>query len=306
MEAPTQPPRPLNQVTLVGILDQRVLDGQAQTHVTRRNPLQGVSEQFVLQIPMPLGSTCALPVEIGRETAGYAVIAAARPGQRLRIDGSLIWEERDAPSRRSAADALRRSSDLTVQVSSVVAADEQLPIGSDVRLSGRVLGSPRFARHPQRPSLLLATTFLRITGELRSSANRAILEIEERVPIAVPVQHAGASALLRPGNLVAVDGMLERVTLPIRGADVDQAVGALDADWERCRQAIRDSEELERAERRYRQRRRWLSRVVRTRVLVGFVDLLEGAPAGVREAQRARRASLRRPVAAGGAPEPGA
>jgi len=116
----------------------------------------------------------------------------------------------------------------------------------------------------------------------------------ERVPLVVPLDHPDAPNLLRPGNEVTVEGMLERITVQLRGSEVDHAIAALDAEWNAQRATANGSpEQFQAAERRYHGRRRALSEATRSRVVAGYVELHKGTPASPREARALREAEVR-------------
>jgi hypothetical protein len=115
----------------------------------------------------------------------------------------------------------------------------------------------------------------------------------EQVPIVIPLQHPDAPNLLRPGNRVAVEGMLERIVIDLHGPDIDQAIAGLDAAWTSYQTTITDRETFRQAERRHQRERRKLAQTTCSRVVIGYVDLIDGTPANPREAQALRRASVR-------------
>jgi hypothetical protein len=183
----------------------------------------------------------------------------------------------------------RRSSELIVRTRSLRRADEDDQAGCDVWLEGAVLTTPRILRHPERPVLIAATT-VRVTIERTRVGSRARISEPANVAVAIPIEHTDAPNLLRPGNQVVIEGMLERYLVPRSGVEVERAVAALDDAWQQesdglSGQALRD------AERRYARQRRRLQETTRTRVVAGYVELVSGTPASLDEAQELRDAS---------------
>jgi hypothetical protein len=114
------------------------------------------------------------------------------------------------------------------------------------------------------------------------------------VAVAIPVDHPEAPNLLRQGNKVVIEGMLERYVVPLKGVEVDRAVAALDQAWAEEEAGLNTPQARRDAERRYSRQRRRLQETTRTRVVAGYVELLTGAPASLDEAQELRAESQRR------------
>ncbi|MEI7769756.1 MAG: hypothetical protein WCI67_07205 [Chloroflexales bacterium] len=305
-----QTPR-INQVRIVGTLDTQTISRRdaatlpgvipaagrgerPRATVTRRfNAVQGSEQRAVLQVASPFGTPFQITLHLEASVAGGELLEASEPGTLLAATGELEWVQITDP--RYAVDMDdrgRRSSELIVRARMVELAGPDDMAGCDVWLEGSVLTTPRILRHPDRPVLIAATT-VRVTIERTRPGSRARITEPANVAVAIPVDHPDAPNLLRPGNQVVIEGMLERYLVPLRGVEVDRAVAALDDTWRQegdglSGQALRD------AERRYARQRRRLQEATRTRVVAGYVELRAGTPASLDEAQDLREASQRR------------
>lgn len=137
-----------------------------------------------------------------------------------------------------------------------------------------------------------AATTVRVNLERTRRGSRARIAEPANVAVAIPLDHPDAPGLLRPGNLVLIEGILERYLAPLRGAEVERAVTALDDDWAAQQAGLRENARRD-AERRYNRQRRRLQETTRTRVVAGYVELRAGTPATVEEAQELRAAGQR-------------
>jgi hypothetical protein len=292
---PNPSPRASNQVIAVGTLDRQLRNGRETTRVGARNALRGREEQIQIQLPSPFGQVYGLPLRLDSPVEGAELLDRAQVGAPLLVAGSLEWAQRtDTRYAVTPEERGRSVGELTFRVSAVREPAPEDEPGCDVWLTGVVLHPAKVVRHPYKRSVLLAQTALRVSVERQRRGSRACLVETERVPVVVPLDHSQAPNLLRPGNSVVVEGMLERVVVDLRGPDVDRAVAALDAEWQAQRSALENRPEERRiAERHFARRRRGLLEAVRSRVVAGYVELLSGAPASVREARALREVSLR-------------
>jgi hypothetical protein len=207
---------------------------------------------------------------------------------RVSVDGRYALDPADAGLEVRA---------LAMRVTAVREARDDEPEASmAVWLEGAVLEPPRRTRHPENRALELATTMLGVTIAERSAypGSRAVIRRSAQVPVAVPLDHEGAGLLYRTGNRVRVEGALECLLEPQRGAAVDAAVRALDARYA-AQQAQGDAPQGRIDERSYRARRRGLMAAPKPIVLAGYVEGLEHAlPMTLDEAAEERRAFVRR------------
>ncbi|NNJ12921.1 hypothetical protein EKD04_021570 [Chloroflexales bacterium ZM16-3] len=306
----TQTPR-INQVRIVGTLDTQTISRRdaaslpgvipaagrgerPRATVTRRfNAVQGSEQRAVLQVASPFGTPFQITLHLEASVAGCALLESSPPGTILAATGELEWVQITDP--RYAVDIDdrgRRSSELIVRAHTVeLAGDDDQP-GYDVWLEGSVLTTPRILRHPDRPVLIAATT-VRVTIEHTRPGSRARITEPANVAVAIPVDHPDAPNLLRPGNQVIIEGMLERYLVPLRGVEIERAVAALDAGWQQ-EQAGLSAQAQRDAARRYARQRRRLQETTRTRVVAGYVELVSGTPASLDEAQELRAESQRR------------
>jgi hypothetical protein len=278
----------LNRVVAVGVLDRQMLGGREQLRVAHRNPLSGASEQIVLQVPSPFGQSYALTLQLDEHTAGIAELASVQAGMPVAVHGRLLCEQRLDLRFPAVAGSLRRLGELTIAAQAFRLAEPGEQAGCDVQLRGIVQAAPRVVRHPVRHSVLLATTTLLVPEEHWRAGMRSRIVASDRIALVVPLHHPHAPRLLRPGNLVVVEGMLERVVVQLHGEDIVQAQAALDRTWQARRAAIGSTDALRELDRQHSRQRRRLGEAIRSRVVVGYVELVEGSPASLRDAQRQR------------------
>ena len=300
---------PMNLVRIVGTLDTQIVSRRdanlpgvipgatrnerpRATVIRRFNDVQGTEQRAVVQVASPFGKPFQITLHLEGSIEGHDLLANSPPGTCLAAEGELEWVQITDP--RYAVDQHergRRSSELIVRTRSIrLAADDDEP-GCDVWLEGTVLTTARILRHPDRPVLIAATT-VRVTIERSRRGSRARISEPANVAVAIPVDHPDAPGLLRPGNQVLIEGMLERYLAPLRGGEVERAVAALDAGWQSEQTDLSDAARRE-AERRYHRQRRRLQETTRTRVVAGYVELRAGSPASLDEAQELRAASQR-------------
>jgi hypothetical protein len=183
----------------------------------------------------------------------------------------------------------RRSSEVTFRAHAIRLATEADELGCDVYLMGTVLAPARILRHPDRPVRIAATT-IQVEAERRRAHSRARITERANVAVVVPLDHPDAEQLLRPGNQVVVEGMLERVQVPLSGSDVDRVVATLEQQWSESQERLAlKPGELRSAAQVYRKQRQRLTTASRTRIVAGYIELLAGTPATIAEAQSLRR-----------------
>lgn len=306
----TQTPR-INQVRIVGTLDTQtisrrdaaILPGvvpatsrneRPRATVTRRfNAVQGSEQRAVLQVTSPFGTPFQITLHLEASIEGSELLESSPPGTLLMVTGELEWLQiTDLRYAVTPDERGRRKSELIVRARTVALASAEDTAGCDVWLEGSVLTTPRILRHPDRPVLIAATT-VRVTIERTRPGSRARITESANVAVAIPVDHPDAPNLLRPGNHVVIEGMLERYLVPLRGAEVDRAVAALDHRWQQEMNTLSGQTQRD-AERRYIRQRRQLQEIIRTRVVAGYVELRTGSPASLDEAQALRVESQRR------------
>lgn len=307
-----QQTRQINLVRVVGTLDTQtvsrrdaaqlpgVITGNGRGErpratLTRRfNEVQGTEQRAVLQVPSPFGKPFQIALHLEGTVEGRELLETSEPGTLLAADGELEWvQTTDSRYAIDPTERGRRASELIFRARAVrLAGDEDEP-GCDVWLEGTVLTTSRVLRHPDRP-VLIAVTTVRVNVERTRKGSRARLSEPANVAVAIPVEHPEAPNLLRQGNQVVIEGMLERYVVPLRGAEVDRAVAALDETWADEQAGLNSPQARRDAERRYSRQRRRLQETTRTRVIAGYVELLTGSPASLDEAQELREESQRR------------
>ena len=220
--------QPINQVRIVGTLDTQtisrrdaarlpgVIPGAARgerpraTVTQRFNAVQGSEQRAVLQVASPFGTPFQITLHLEASVEGSELLEHRPPGTVLAVTGELEWVQITDP--RYAVDMDdrgRRSSELIVRARAVALSGDDDEPGCDVWLEGTVLTTPRILRHPDRPVLIAATT-VRVTIERTRAGSRARITEPANIAVAIPVDHPEAPNLLRPGNQVVIDGMLER------------------------------------------------------------------------------------------------
>lgn len=280
-----------NRAQVAGLLDQQFQGGQEFTRRGTRNELQGAEEQIVLQVASPFGRTYALPLQLTAGLPGSEILSQATAGTALMVRGGLEWvQQRAWPT--VLPERSRTTAELVFRGETIMPAETTEELGCDVWLDGFVATPAQVTRHPYKPSILLALTSLQVQTERKRRNSRVSMIETIRIPVAVPLQHPQAPNLLRPGNRVIVEGMLERVIVKLHGPDIDQAVAVLEADWQHRSAELRD-QALQTAERQYRWQRRKLCEVARSRVVAGYIELVDGTPATPREARKLRETYTR-------------
>lgn len=244
-----QQTKQINLVRLVGTLDTQtvsrrdaaqlpgVITGNGRGErpratLTRRfNEVQGTKQRAVLQVPSLFGKPFQIALHLEGAVEGRELLETSEPGPLLAADGELEWVQTTDP--RYAVEATergRRASELIFRVRAVrLASDEDEP-GCAVWLESTVLTTSRVLRHSDRP-VLIAVTTIRVNVERTRKGSRARISELANVAVAIPVDHPDAPNLLRQGNQVVIEGMLERYVVPLKGVEVDRAVAALDEAW---------------------------------------------------------------------------
>jgi hypothetical protein len=241
-------------------------------------------------------------------------------GQRIAVLGPLGMEAYyDQRFQQDAYDAGRRTWDIRIDVLAVQEIGDDVPDMAWVQLEGEVVDRPRvYARqYGDRRTLVehYAGVTLRYREVLAGSFGRAVRPVVKSVPVEVLISAdeeiiPASDALLCPGNKVRIEGRLSPSVfrLPRSARDDATMQTALErtrtqfetrnADLAQQRQAAQErrqgqagstrqqplsAEALERQIARAQQR---LLTGRRVRVEVGYVELLQGAPASRAERNR--------------------
>ena len=285
----------IDQITLVGTLETQKRYDKDVLVSTRYNSLQGRDDQISVQVLSPYGTPFRQVVHLEGSVAGRELLDEIAPGTPLAIDGVLEWTLiTDGRYALSPMERGRQFSEITIRAQAIRLATSEDEPGGDVWLQGRVLTPIRILRHVEKP-IRIATTTLQIMPTRTRKGSRARLLARANVPVTIPLDHPDAEALFRPGNEVIVEGMLERVTVLLNGQDVERAVAALDSGWETERASLGTAEQARR-ERAYGRQRWRLLEGARTRVVAGYVELIEGTPATLNEGLAIRREQQRQRV----------
>jgi hypothetical protein len=287
-------PTRINQISVVGTLDTQRQRGKDRLLTTTWNAVQGREDQITMQVRSAYGTSFRLPIHLEGLVTGREVLDEATAGTPLAIDGALEWIMTTDP--RYALDVTergRRASEVIVRAQTIRLASADDEPGGDVWLIGRVLTPIRTLRHTDKP-LRIALTTLQITQEQTRTGSRARIFERANISVAIPIDHPDAVKLFRPNNVVVVEGMLERVTVLLSGQDVDRAVQVQDEQWAQEQERLQEQPAaLRTAERSYGGRRRRLLEAARTRVVAGYVELLQGEVATLAEALAIRKETQR-------------
>lgn len=270
-----------NQIEIVGRVASQLWSGSRQIVVSREDAVAGQERRLLLHLPAAFGNSYGLPIWLDANLSGQSILDTLGAGALVRLSGTLDREHLDGAAGAS------RFGDVRVRVTQIVGEEAAEP-GSCARLEGTVFGAPRIAPHPLRRNLLLAHVQLQLDRERRFGARQRFIE-HLRLPLVVPTTHPDAPALLRPGNRIIVEGMLERLVLEQRGEAALAALAALDARHRKELAPIRSEERRRSMEQRQRRSRRSVSHEARTRIIVGYAELLQGSAASVAEGKALRR-----------------
>lgn len=284
-----------NTVRAVGALDTQTGGRRREAATITRfwNGVQGVEHAAALQVRSPFGTPFQLPLRFDQVIDGRELLDNGAPGDLLRAEGTLEWIQRDDPRYAAApSERGRRVTEVIFRPQRIAPAAPDDDLGCDVWLEGVVRRAARRYIHPDR-RVEIAVVDLEMLVERTRRASLARLIEPVMVQVAIQLDHEHLPNLMRLGNRVALDGMLERVVVPLRRDDpaVNQAVQRLDMRWLE-QQAAQSVGRVE--EQRYMRRRRRLQETIVTRVVAGYVRLLEGAPATLAEAQEWRMQQRRR------------
>jgi len=323
-----------NHVVVVGMLDtMMVRDRNAKRDKNSGRPIliestrkegrtRGVGgrwENMILQVGSPYGGMFALPIELSPDVPGIELLDSAAAETMLAIEGSLQLRQTfdgrfttDRLDARNRSDRGRPTRELQLRVSLVRAPkqDEQRA-SSVVWLEGVVAEPPQVSRHPDLPAIQLAGTILKVAFARPLDFPGVAATIDEVVDVnvAIPTSHRNAESLFQAGNRVRLIGQLDCRMEFQGGASVAQKLAEIDAEWAtRKAELAGHPSELRRAEGAYVRLRQRFEAAPRRYVLVGHVELIDGAPIALADtfeqrrefvrAQRALRDERRRRVAA--------
>lgn len=281
-----------NCAVLTGMLDAQQRAGQLITHRVTRNGAQGLSIRIMLQLPGAYAGSYGMPIEIAPGMPGSDLIPQLAIGDRISVRASLAWRAWPDPRFLPGAGHQRRIKQLALQTFDLQRAALEAPLGAEVQLCGTTLAGARVVRHPIQQHLTLAITTLRVETPRRQLGDRSWITSVEHIPLAISAQHPSAPSLLRAGNHVQVHGVIDRYSVQLRGHDVEQARAALDTDWQRRQLGMTDASVRAQEELRYLRQQRQLGIGHYSRVVAGSVELLQGEPLSVRDAQRQRERTL--------------
>jgi hypothetical protein len=308
-----------NHVVVVGMLDtMMVRDRNAKRDKERGRPMliettrkegrtRGVGgrwENMTLQVGSPYGGMYALPIELSPDVPGIELLDNAAAETMLAIEGSLqlrqTFDGRFATDRldaRNRSDRGRPTRDLQLRVSLVRAPNtDERRASSVVWLEGVVAEPPQVSRHPDLPAIQLAGTILKVAFARPLDFPGVVATIDEIVDVnvAIPTSHRNAESLFQAGNRVRLIGQLDCRMEFQGGASVAQKLAEIDAEWAtRKAELAGHPSELRRAEGAYVRLRQRFEAAPRRYVLVGHVELIDGAPIALADTFEQRREFVR-------------
>lgn len=243
----------------------------------------------MLQISSPFGNRFSMKLLLDRSSQGIQLLQDAFVGMPFIAQGTLEWERQRIYGLPEVIQFKRSIMSCSMRVEQLRYANGDESYGCDISMHGTIVATPRIVTHPLRPSMLLASSVLEVQQTQQRSASRAHFKDIQRVPIVIHAQHPDAPKLLRIGNRVHIEGMLERVPVEMKGQDIEQALEALEQSWMQQQQQLKHPEQQEAAERHYLAQRNRIQHSIASRIVVGFAELLEGSTQSLRAAQTARR-----------------
>jgi hypothetical protein len=308
-----------NKVIVVGMLDTMLVrdrgdkrdrrGGRDQViEVTRKagrtRGTGGRWENLRLQVRSPYGGMFAMPIEIEPNVPGAELLESATADTMLAIEGSLqlrqTFDRRyatDAKDAHGRTDRGRPMRELQLLVSCLREPDAQeRRASSAVWVEGEVAEPPLISRHPDLPSIQLASTILSVSFGRPADFPGIAATIQETVDvnIAIPTSHGDAEKLYRQGNIVRVVGQLDCRMEEQGGEAVRIKLAAIDADWaERRTELTGKAGELRRAEAAYLRVRQRFEAAPRLYVLTGGAELLAGEVTNIEATYQARREFVR-------------
>lgn len=302
-----------NRVVVIGMLDTMLIaerggkrqEGRAKmVEVTRRTGRDrsrgGRREELMIQARSPFGGMFAMKIELEPDVPGAELLQTAVAETLLAFEGTLQLKRgfdprfaRDEQDARGRLDRGLPTRTLQLDVSRIrlPEADEQRA-SSAVWLEGIVAEPPRVARHPDLPSVELASTILRVTTARPANFPGLSATVEETVEInvAVPTSYDGAEMLYRVGNRVRLVGQIDCRMERQAGPSVAAKLGELDTVWAERHEALADNPaEQRRAARTYRNQRMRFEETARLVVLALMVEGIEAEPMALAETYAARR-----------------
>jgi hypothetical protein len=224
-----------------------------------------------------------------RDRALMEMLEALRDGDRLWICGQLVshetydtrFAERAGPHGPTLG---RPMQELSVRVMRLRRARAEDANGSLMKLRGTLLQTPRITTHETETALVLARCILNVESVLpaMNPRTRAVVHLQSRVPVDLPLLIPGAVHVLRRGNVIDLDGWFEPYRQRIRfdrQPEWAAVLNRMQQDFEVRKQAMSKAE-LSRAERAFRRQMLDLQTEPRLRIRAGYVTLIEGTPIG--------------------------
>jgi hypothetical protein len=276
-----------NTIIIIGTLG---MQGRDRVMNVVRQGDRAILEKFMLQTVTAFGQPCALEIEVSPATPGCDLIVRANVGKPIAIEGEL--RRRAELDRRYAVaeqDPGARMLRYRIHVHAIRQPQADEPITTFARLTGTVSTEPIFQNHRSLADTEIARVSVQVSCPRPSAypGSRAIINELTEISVTIPISHEDAPKLLRPGNVVEIEGSLDSVMVPqTRNQAAAAKLRQLDTAWAGRRENL-SAKEYKNALRDYRRERARYAEVQALSVVAGYVVALAGMPRGVEEARMA-------------------
>jgi len=266
--------------------DLRVSQGAFRTRTTR----------LLLHVAEEDGSAYGLNVDVPSHTAEREqLLARLKHGERVRVRGTLRTEP--TFDLRFATDdnpAGRPTRQMAVVVEHIDLADADAIDGTWLKLTGRTSAVADIRDHEYGNDDQVGRTFVVVEWSEPSQrpGSRITHTRSDRIPLDVPLALPGSTNALRGGNLITVEGQLEpfqRYIDPERNSAVNTYLTSFNTRRQ-TEYAALSPQERQRQERRDRRTLQHIRYEQSLRVRAGYIELHDGEPMNIEEAQEVRAA----------------
>jgi hypothetical protein len=270
--------------------DLRASQGAFRTRTTR----------LLLHIAEEDGTAYGLNVDVPSHTAEREhLLARLKHGERVRVGGTLRTEPTfDLRFATDENPAGRPTRQMAVVVEQIELADADAIDGTWLRMTGRTSAVADIRDHEYGNDDHVGRTFVVVEWSEPSQrpGSRITHTRSDRIPLDVPLALPGSTKALRAGNLITIEGQLEpfqRYIDPQRNSAVNSYLTSFN-DRRHAAYATLSPQERQRQERRDRRTLQHIRYEQSIRVRAGYVELHDGQPMSVEEAQKARDALVKK------------
>jgi len=264
--------------------DLRASQGAFRTRTTR----------LLLHVAEEDGTAYGLNVDVPSHTAEREqLLARLKHGERVRVRGTLRTEPTfDLRFATDENPAGRPTRQMAVVVEQIELADADAVDGTWLKLTGRTSAVADIRDHEYGNDDQVGRTFVVVEWSEPSQrpGSRITHTRSDRIPLDVPLALDGSTKALRGGNLITIEGQLEpfqRYIDPQRNSAVNSYLTSFN-DRRHAAYAALSPQERQRQERRDRRTLQNIRYEQSIRVRAGYVELHDGQPMSVEEAQKAR------------------